>query len=322
LTTTAAGTTSRFEDATQQSLHVASSTSINDGTLADEDQPSSPPPVVLATSTMMRKSSRLQGGADQAVADEASIRHIEDEITELNHTMKKFIEEKMSERKMSMDVAIQSSSNGGAATTTGIVTENDTADVNKLNFMISVKSQRIGELELEIEALNKRIGSIESSLARWIFRACDYKADLDKAREQETGKEGDLAAAKQSLEEYEAKVARLSRELETCTAELSRYVGREVSDKQCETESVRVQSHHVQTVEVETHEADAQTDVITNTTVIPSGVVALQAAKLNTQCFNEILQKGKLIMLDYLNFVSSSTPIRPFRFCICVQNRN
>jgi hypothetical protein len=29
-----------------------------------------------------------------------------------------------------------------------------------------------------------------------------------------------------------------------------------------------------------------------------------------------------LIMLDYLNFVSSSTPIRPFRFCICVQNRN
>jgi hypothetical protein len=58
--------------------------------------------------------------------------------------MKKFIEEKMSERKMSMDVAIQSSPNGSAATTTGIVTENDPAkNPNKKNHDLNINIKPI-----------------------------------------------------------------------------------------------------------------------------------------------------------------------------------
>ena len=38
--------------------------------------------------------------------------------------------------------------------------------------------KRVDELKIEKEALIKKISSIESSLGRWIFRACDYKDEL------------------------------------------------------------------------------------------------------------------------------------------------
>ena len=71
---------------------------------------------------------------------------------------------------------------------------------------------------------------------------------------------------------------------------LGKYVGREVSDKQIGTDALRTECRHAQTTGSETRECEAQTDIITNTTIIPTGMVAQQAAKLNTACFNELLK--------------------------------
>lgn len=49
---------------------------------------------------------------------------------------------------------------------------------------IVLKQQRINELEMELESLNNKLKNIEACLARWIFRACDYKLDLDKLKEK------------------------------------------------------------------------------------------------------------------------------------------
>lgn len=94
-----------------------------------------------------------------------SMKHIDEELTNLNKSIKLFIEDSK-QRKMSIAQPIESASSS--------------MDLNDL----LLKQQRIDELELDKETLNKKLTSIESSLQRWIFRACDYKSDLTKSNEK------------------------------------------------------------------------------------------------------------------------------------------
>ncbi len=232
----------------------------------------------------------IQGPINET--DKMSIKHIDEEITELNRTMKKFIEDKMIERKRSMSLLPRRDSTQlppptpTTATTSQIV---ESENVEKLNIELQEKSQRISELEVEIEALNKRMNSIESSLARWIFRACDYKADLEKAKEKSSGAEIELEDAKNTIADFQSTLNQLGRELESKTRELSRYMGIECQDKETETDCVDLDEQCIQTESIDYDEVGIQTDAITKTTVIPSGLVAQQAAKLN-----ELTQKNKV----------------------------
>ena len=275
---------------TQQNLQVSDDTSTSYA-VATEFNDS---PMILASENTLKRRTSTVANTDQVM------KHIDDEFSEAHKTMTKLIADKLTERKMSLDKIRQSICSPAL-----IITENDTNDTTKLNIMLSVKMQRIRELELEIDALNNRVTSIESSLARWIFRACDYKADLEKAKEASSSIDQELADAKRIVAYLEANLSQVSKELEAKTVELSKYLCRQVSDKQIGTDRVSHNSQEVQTIIVETRVVDVQTDVIYNTTVIPTGVVAQQAAKLNTVCFNELLQKCNyfLIIVCLISFL-------------------
>lgn len=87
-------------------------------------------------------------------ANKLSMKHIDEELTELNRTLKEFIRDKL---------------DGGARDNEEKNATHHGQDDN-LNELLNTKTQRITELELEIETLNKKLESIEASLARWIFK--------------------------------------------------------------------------------------------------------------------------------------------------------
>ena len=67
-----------------------------------------------------------------------------------------------------------------------------TADTNLLKQEIEQLKQKIDELTLEKVALETKFDSIEKSLQRWIFRACDDKCNLKKSEEKCEKLEADL----------------------------------------------------------------------------------------------------------------------------------
>lgn len=82
---------------------------------------------------------------------------------------------------------------------------------------LELKQQRINELEIELDSLNSKLKNIEACLARWIFRACDYKLDLDKLKEKSEIFEKqrlELENTRNKLGETLEKVETLANELE------------------------------------------------------------------------------------------------------------
>lgn len=238
----------------QTSIKVTTSTSI-----VDEE--------CMITSTLTVTEERRETVVCVDVVDGSeAAREIDDEFTEMNKNMKKFIENKISEhRKMSLDLIRRESILN--------MQENNREDEDTATATKSMQQQqRVSELELEIEVLNNRITSIESSLARWIYRACDYKTDADKAREKCSKAEQDLAEFKIQYDENITSLDALKKELEEKSTELSKYlISRSMSDKQVGTESIVNKSQSCQTFKHTLIDSETQTDPITNTTIIPAG---------------------------------------------------
>lgn len=157
-----------------------------------------------------------------------SMQHIEEEITELNKTVKQFMQDKQALKQ-------------------------EEPEEEQGNY----KTQRINELELELETLNKKLASIEASLARWIFRACDYKSDLTKLNEK--------------LSNYE----QLTLDLEQTQAKLNCLLQKRVSNSQTQTLAIESKESSVQTNLIEKINSSSQTESK------QPGLVAQQAAKLN-----------------------------------------
>ncbi|RNA41050.1 serine threonine- kinase MRCK alpha isoform X3 [Brachionus plicatilis] len=96
--------------------------------------------------------------------NQMSMKHIDEELTELNKTLKQFIQDKQAESDLNPS------------------SEQKEFDVDKLNELLNYKTQRVSELELDLEALRQKSLNIEATLTRWIFRACDYNSELTKLK--------------------------------------------------------------------------------------------------------------------------------------------
>ena len=92
-----------------------------------------------------------------------------------------------------------------------------TADTNLLKQEIEQLKQKIDELTLEKVALETKLDSIEKSLQRWIFRACDDKCNLKNSEEKCEKLEADLktlTSENQTIQadrEAEAKILELNK---------------------------------------------------------------------------------------------------------------
>lgn len=125
-----------------------------------------------------------------------SMKHIDEELSELNKTVKDFIKETVAQQQDEYE-----KTNG--------------AENKELGA--AMKQQRINELEMELDTLNNKLKNIEACLARWIFRACDYKLDLDKMNEKKELYEQqtvELEQTRAKLSESLIKVGILTNELE------------------------------------------------------------------------------------------------------------
>ena len=116
----------------------------------------------------------------------------------------------------------QSAMNGNEKKTNGhqngIAADEDEKKEEKSEQNLALKQQRINELEMELDTLNNKLKNIEACLARWIFRACDYKLDLDKMKEKGEMYEqqrSELEQTRGKLSEALEKVDMLTNELET-----------------------------------------------------------------------------------------------------------
>jgi chromosome segregation ATPase len=126
-----------------------------------------------------------------------SMKHIDEELSELNKTVKDFIKESVAQQQDEYEKT------------------NGTGNNNDLGA--AMKQQRINELEMELDTLNNKLKNIEACLARWIFRACDYKLDLDKMNEKKEVYEQqtvELEQTRAKLSESLIKVGILTNELE------------------------------------------------------------------------------------------------------------
>ena len=97
-----------------------------------------------------------------------SMQHINDELTNATKTAEKFVE-------TNKQLAAQDSFDTEYP-------DHYPCNLNKKE--IETLKQRIEELILEKTTLEKKLDSIEKSLQRWIFRACDDKCSLKKAEEK------------------------------------------------------------------------------------------------------------------------------------------
>lgn len=168
-----------------------------------------------------------------------SMKHIDDELTELNKTLKQFIKDKQAEKD-------HNSNN-----------ETKELDVDKLNELLNYKTQRVSELELDLEALRQKSLNIEATLTRWIFRACDYNSELTKLKAK-------FADYDEIRSEFE-----LNKNL------LNNYVNIEKSEIYTQTES-HVDDESTQTDQVEVNNVGLQTEKLEKV-----GIVAQQAAKFD-----------------------------------------
>jgi chromosome segregation ATPase len=62
--------------------------------------------------------------------------------------------------------------------------EEPSLEETNYRFEHEQQKHRIEELEMEKKMMETKLGNIEASLARWIFRACDDKAELTKLQEK------------------------------------------------------------------------------------------------------------------------------------------
>ena len=164
-----------------------------------------------------------------------SMQHIDREMAEHNKCMDTFIQESKlmsATRQASTCTLLISETTTTTTTTREDVAEDSAAGSTEIALQhqqqqLALANERIGELELEKSALEKKVASIESSLARWIFRACDYKSDLGKASDECARVEarcGELDAERQRLQSSLAHVHELSVKSEARSSRLGERV--------------------------------------------------------------------------------------------------
>ena len=209
---------------------------------------------------------------DSEEVNKLSMKHVDEEMTSLNQSVSDFIKEKQNEK------------------------EKEPKTDKELNSdEIKLKIQRIDELELEKDALNKKLNNIESSLARWIFRACDYKSDVTKSNEKCQSLESKISDTSQDLNEAKEKHRD---ELESLNSKLNEYVSKidelklKLSSKEKEISEVNKKLNDFQEMANSKINLDVaiQTEIeasssVSNTKLPNSnsktGLVAQAAAKLN-----------------------------------------
>jgi len=209
-----------------------------------------------------------------------SLKHIDDELSNVNLTIKQFIENKHIEFNQVINNQI-----------------NSLKDSPEVQDDVRLKNEKIAELELEKEALSKKLNSIESSLARWIFRACDYKSDMDKSNEKcmelenklkeadekylvvKKDNEHETKSLKSELNEKTGMIEKLKEELESrekrvhTLSESNQYLEKFVRELEEKLRKPELSDAHTQTLN------DPYTKMlITNN---KTGVVAQTAAKLS-----------------------------------------
>jgi hypothetical protein len=146
-----------------------------------------------------------------------SMQHMHAELNDVNKSVELFIEDK----RMIIDANTKESKKQDESTETEIV-------INEEQQMHDYK-KRVDELELEKEALNKKLNSIEASLARWIFRACDYKSDLSTSNERCAKLEKEIGNLKENLNRVEVEH---SNKLEELQKEHSIHLNERVKENQ------------------------------------------------------------------------------------------
>jgi chromosome segregation ATPase len=210
----------------------------------------------------------------QEALNKISLKHIDEELTSVNQSIHLFIEEKKELQKQSE--------------------ENKKEEEDK---ELEQKNERIRELELEKEALNKKLVSIEASLARWIFRACDYKSDVSKLNEKWSSSEQVINDLSRDLAEANKRVAVTQDKLNELTQSLDIQV-RQVSELSVLNKDLEVRVKLLQVVPKEFTEAQTQTSVEAQHGRLvgakTSGLVAQTAAKLHQLINSTGLEKEEL----------------------------
>jgi len=155
---------------------------------------------VQSTVESIKLSSTLADGTDEneIILNTMSMRHINDELNNATKTAESFIEATIfleSSRREDQDTSV---------------------DTNLLKQEIEQLKQKIDELTLEKVALEKKFDSIEKSLQRWIFRACDDQCNLKKLEEKCEKLEADIKTLTSENQRIKA-----AKESETKLLELS-----------------------------------------------------------------------------------------------------
>ena len=209
----------------------------------------------------------------QEALNKLSLKHIDEELTSVNQSIHLFIEEKKEFQKQSGD-------------------ENINNDKE-----LTLNKERISELELEKEALSKKLVSIEASLARWIFRACDYKSDLSKLNEKWSSSEQvineltqDLAESNKNLDETKTKLNELTHSLDIHVRQVSELTALN-KELELELESLRVVPKEKIDVHTQTSVEPQPSRLVGPKT---SGLVAQTAAKLHQLIHSTCLDKDEL----------------------------
>ena len=238
----------------------------------EQQQQQQPPPPTVSPNEENEK-------VDEEL-NKVSMKHIDEELTSLNKSIKTFIEDTKQRKSM------------------GVVTNPIEHDE------LIIKNHRIEELELEREALTKKVASIEASLARWIFRACDYKADLTKSNEKLSDVEFKFAEMSSNLtnstqmhestlndlntklDQQSIEICHLKQDMETKVIELKKLneklkvQNEEINDLTSKLEQkMQVQDAHTQTVN------EPFTKLLVSSK--SSGLVAQTAAKLSQLINND-----------------------------------
>ena len=155
---------------------------------------------VQSTVESIMISSTLADGTDEneIILNTMSMRHINDELNNATKTAESFIEKAIfleSSQREDQDTSV---------------------DTNLLKQEIEQLKQKIDELTLEKVALEKKFDSIEKSLQRWIFRACDDQCNLKKLEEKCEKLEADIKTLTSENQRIKA-----AKESETKLLELS-----------------------------------------------------------------------------------------------------
>jgi hypothetical protein len=122
-----------------------------------------------------KQKSRLDTLKRSETIKRESIQVVDAELKDVD----KSVQLQQEQQKVMMNVEITSTT----TTTTAKEDNNETQSQETVEMLINEQKElksRVSELELEIDTMSKKNSSLEASLARWIFRACDYKAEIDE----------------------------------------------------------------------------------------------------------------------------------------------